>query len=109
MPDTNATMFSIYIGGRYGSHHTDPGAAIPSFARRIEEFAAQFLTGATIQFATGIWEGASEPSMVIQTLVQDAESVTGAERVERCALAAKRLFVQDSVLVTETRVKCSFL
>lgn len=103
----NGTIHRLYIGGRYGSGHERAGKLINNFEDSVERLAAQHLAGGTVLHGTGLWEGQTEPSAIIETLIDHEAGETA--QVLALALAAKELFAQDTVMHTTTEIGFSFL
>lgn len=90
-------QFTIYIG-------TD-GAPQPGATARstVAKLADEYLVGATIYYATGLWEGAYEDSVVVTVLAGEGN------RVWDFARAVHEELTQDSVLVTEQDVQATLV
>jgi hypothetical protein len=89
----------IYCGRR-----TSDGALIGRRALRdfLQRTVLPRFASCTVHEAAGFWGGVAEPSVVIEVMTSASDAITDVEAV---AIAYKRRFRQDAVLIAHSTIR----
>jgi len=77
--------------------------------RELIELVKSELEAATIYFATGIWQGATEESMVIEYITSEVDAEIMKRRLRKLMEKIKIMNRQETVMLTVENVQVEFV
>jgi len=77
--------------------------------RELIELVKSELEAATIYFATGIWQGSTEESMVIEYITSEVDAEIMRRRLRRLMEKIKIMNRQEAVMLTIENVQVEFV
>lgn len=90
--------YRLYIGSDNKTKQLHPD---------LEKWIKSHLTGCTMMRGTGIWQGMTEESLIVEILIPSADSAL--LNIRSLAVLCKKRFNQDSVMLTVDKTVAEFL
>jgi len=77
--------------------------------RKLIELVKSELEAATVYFATGIWQGATEESMIIEYITGEVDAEIMRQRLRKLMEKIKIMNKQECVMLTVENVQVEFV
>lgn len=99
--------FTYYVGLNDKDTNRQYYSRAEARALIIETLLSHGIEGATLYDAKGIWIGVSEPTIVIEVLIEDGR--LQGDTIRAVAYELKQRLHQRSIMVTQDRVSVDFI